>query len=140
MSLNVGLPHDIDWTGKIGTSLWALPVDRRLIVRKLEIDDDVQDDLARHTGEQRAVLRHRSHDVADRRIARPHAVSVLHALHSVNASAGSGNTTCEIPTKPGRYLAGSFGAGLESHRESDLYHSGATQESHLPGISCRARF
>jgi ferredoxin-NADP reductase/MOSC domain-containing protein YiiM len=57
LSLNVGLPRDITWSGKtVRTAIWKFPVEGRRMVRKLNIDGDAQGDLAGHGGEQRAVF------------------------------------------------------------------------------------
>src|SRR5215475_3901225 len=57
LSLNVGLPRDITWNGKtVRTAIWKFPVERRRMVRKLNIDGDAQADLGGHGGEQRAVF------------------------------------------------------------------------------------
>ena len=57
LSLNVGLPREVTWKGKIvRTSVWKSPVKDRRMVRKLNIDGDGQGDLAGHGGEQRAVF------------------------------------------------------------------------------------
>ena len=57
LSVNVGLPRDVTWNGKtVRTSVWKSPVDGRRMVRKLDIDGDVQADLAGHGGEHRAVF------------------------------------------------------------------------------------
>jgi ferredoxin-NADP reductase/MOSC domain-containing protein YiiM len=57
LSVNVGLPHDVQWNGKIvRTAVWKSPVGDRRTVRKLNIDGDGQGDLAGHGGEQRAVF------------------------------------------------------------------------------------
>jgi ferredoxin-NADP reductase/MOSC domain-containing protein YiiM len=57
LSVNVGLPRDVTWNGKIvRTSVWKSPVDGRRMVRKLDIDGDAQGDLAGHGGEHRAVF------------------------------------------------------------------------------------
>src|SRR5262250_1529796 len=57
LSLNVGLPRDVPWNGKIvRTAVWKSPVTGRRMVRKLDIDGDAQGDLAGHGGEQRAVF------------------------------------------------------------------------------------
>jgi MOSC domain-containing protein YiiM len=56
LSVNVGLPRDVTWNGKIvHTAIWKSPVDRRT-VRKLNIVGDAQGDLAGHGGEHRAVF------------------------------------------------------------------------------------
>jgi ferredoxin-NADP reductase/MOSC domain-containing protein YiiM len=57
LSVNVGLPHDITWNGKIvRTAIWKSPVEGRRVVRRLNIDGDGQGDLAGHGGEHRAVF------------------------------------------------------------------------------------
>jgi ferredoxin-NADP reductase/MOSC domain-containing protein YiiM len=57
LSVNVGLPKDIDWRGKtVHTAIWKEPVQGRRTVRRLNIDGDGQGDLAGHGGEQRAVM------------------------------------------------------------------------------------
>ena len=57
LSVNVGLPRDVTWNGKVvRTAVWKSPIDGRRMVRKLNIDGDGQADLAGHGGEQRAVL------------------------------------------------------------------------------------
>ena len=57
LSLNVGLPREVTWEGKIvRTAIWKFPVEGRRMVRKLNIDGDMQADLAGHGGEQRAVF------------------------------------------------------------------------------------
>lgn len=57
LSLNVGLPRDIPWNGRIvHTGIWKDAVQGRRQVRRLNIDGDGQGDLAGHGGEQRAVF------------------------------------------------------------------------------------
>jgi len=57
LSVNVGVPRDVEWNGRIvRTAIWKSPVDGRRMVRKLNIDGDAQADLAGHGGEQRAVF------------------------------------------------------------------------------------
>jgi MOSC domain-containing protein YiiM/ferredoxin-NADP reductase len=57
LSLNVGLPRDVAWQGRIvHTAIWKEPVDGRRIARRLNIDGDGQGDLAGHGGEHRAVF------------------------------------------------------------------------------------
>ena len=57
LSVNVGLPRDIEWRGKtVHTAIWKTPVRGRRMVRKLNIDGDGQGDLAGHGGENRAVF------------------------------------------------------------------------------------
>jgi ferredoxin-NADP reductase/MOSC domain-containing protein YiiM len=57
LSVNVGLPRDIQWQGKtVNTAIWKAPVDGPRMVRRLNIDGDKQADLAGHGGERRAVF------------------------------------------------------------------------------------
>ncbi|MEU6342549.1 MOSC and FAD-binding oxidoreductase domain-containing protein [Streptomyces sp. NPDC046977] len=57
VSVNVGLPKDVEWRGRITrTGVWKRPVTGPLTVRRLNVDGDGQGDLAGHGGEQRAVL------------------------------------------------------------------------------------
>src|SRR6201996_7595773 len=57
ISVNVGLPRDINWRGKtVHTGIWKSPVLGRVIVRKLNLDGDGQGDLGGHGGVNRAVM------------------------------------------------------------------------------------
>src|SRR5437588_3920042 len=57
LSVNVGLPRDIEWKGKtVHTAVWKDAVRGRRKVGRLNIDGDGQGDLRGHGGEQRAVL------------------------------------------------------------------------------------
>jgi ferredoxin-NADP reductase/MOSC domain-containing protein YiiM len=57
VSINVGLPRDVEWQGKIvRTAIWKRPVQGRVMARRLNIDGDGQGDLAGHGGEHRAVM------------------------------------------------------------------------------------
>jgi ferredoxin-NADP reductase/MOSC domain-containing protein YiiM len=57
LSVNVGLPRDIAWQGRIvHTAIWKAPVQGRRMARRLNIDGDGQGDLAGHGGEHRAVF------------------------------------------------------------------------------------
>src|SRR4029077_15895848 len=57
LSVNVGLPRDIEWKGRtVHTGIWKDPVHGRCRVARLNLDGDGQGDLAGHGGEQRAVL------------------------------------------------------------------------------------
>ncbi|MEX3970643.1 MOSC domain-containing protein [Paraburkholderia caribensis] len=57
LSVNVGLPRDIEWNGRtVHTGSWKLPVQGRCVARRLGLDGDGQGDLGGHGGEQRAVL------------------------------------------------------------------------------------
>jgi ferredoxin-NADP reductase/MOSC domain-containing protein YiiM/ferredoxin len=57
ISLNVGLPADVEWNGRVvHTGAWKAPVDGPRLVRRLNVDGDGQGDLGGHGGENRAVL------------------------------------------------------------------------------------
>ncbi len=57
LSVNVGLPREIEWQGKVvRTAIWKRPVTHRVIARRLNLDGDGQGDLAGHGGEHRAVM------------------------------------------------------------------------------------
>jgi ferredoxin-NADP reductase/MOSC domain-containing protein YiiM len=57
LSVNVGLPRDIEWKGRIvHTGIWKDPVRGSCRVSRLNLDGDGQGDLAGHGGEQRAVF------------------------------------------------------------------------------------
>jgi MOSC domain-containing protein YiiM len=57
VSVNVGLPKDVQWRGQsVFTGIWKQAVDGLQTVRRLNIDGDGQGDLAGHGGEHRAVL------------------------------------------------------------------------------------
>jgi ferredoxin-NADP reductase/MOSC domain-containing protein YiiM/ferredoxin len=57
VSVNIGLPREINWRGKtVRTGIWKSPVVGRVIVRKLNIVGDGQGDLAGHGGVNRAVM------------------------------------------------------------------------------------
>lgn len=57
LSVNVGLPREIEWQGKlVRTGIWKLPVPHRVLARRLNLDGDGQGDLAGHGGEHRAVM------------------------------------------------------------------------------------
>jgi ferredoxin-NADP reductase/MOSC domain-containing protein YiiM len=57
LSVNVGLPRDIEWKGRtVRTGIWKNPVRGRCRVSRLNLDGDGQGDLAGHGGEQRAVF------------------------------------------------------------------------------------
>jgi ferredoxin-NADP reductase/MOSC domain-containing protein YiiM len=57
LSVNVGLPRDIEWKGKtVFTAVWKDAVRGRRKVGRLNIDGDGQGDLQGHGGEHRAVL------------------------------------------------------------------------------------
>jgi ferredoxin-NADP reductase/MOSC domain-containing protein YiiM/ferredoxin len=57
ISVNVGLPRDIAWQGRIvHTAVWKRSVACRVMARRLNLDGDGQGDLAGHGGEHRAVM------------------------------------------------------------------------------------
>lgn len=57
VSLNVGLPRDIEWRGRVvRTAIWKDPVRGRRRVNRLNVEGDKQADLGGHGGEQRAVF------------------------------------------------------------------------------------
>ncbi len=57
ISVNVGLPRDVEWQGKVvHTAVWKRSVPARVMARHLNIDGDGQGDLAGHGGEHRAVM------------------------------------------------------------------------------------
>jgi ferredoxin-NADP reductase/MOSC domain-containing protein YiiM len=57
LSVNVGLPRDIVWKGRIvRTAIWKDPIQGRCWVSRLNLDGDGQADLGGHGGEQRAVF------------------------------------------------------------------------------------
>jgi len=57
LSVNVGLPRDIDWKGRtVHTGIWKYPIMGRCRVGRLNLQGDGQGDLGGHGGEQRAVF------------------------------------------------------------------------------------
>src|ERR1700727_804833 len=57
LSVNVGLPRDIEWGRRpVRPAIWKDPVGRGGGVGRLKLDGDGQGDLAGHGGEQRAVF------------------------------------------------------------------------------------
>lgn len=57
VSVNVGLPKDVSWNGRVvHTGAWKEPVTGPRLVRRLNVDGDGQGDLGGHGGENRAVL------------------------------------------------------------------------------------
>jgi MOSC domain-containing protein YiiM len=55
LSVNVGLPREIEWNGKIvRTSIFKTPVTGRVHVARLNVDGDQQSDLTVHGGPDRA--------------------------------------------------------------------------------------
>jgi MOSC domain-containing protein YiiM len=56
LSVNVGLPREIEWKGKIvRTSIFKAPVPGRVRVAKLNLEGDQQSDLSVHGGIDKAV-------------------------------------------------------------------------------------
>ena len=57
ISVNVGLPADVEWQGRVvRTAVWKRSVASRVMARRLNLDGDGQGDLAGHGGEHRAVM------------------------------------------------------------------------------------
>jgi ferredoxin-NADP reductase/MOSC domain-containing protein YiiM/ferredoxin len=57
LSVNVGLPREIDWQGKVvRTAIWKRSVSGPVFARRLNLDGDGQADLKGHGGEHRAVM------------------------------------------------------------------------------------
>ena len=57
VSVNVGLPQDVPWQGRmVRTAIWKKPVTGRIFARRLNLDGDGQGDLRGHGGEQRALM------------------------------------------------------------------------------------
>jgi ferredoxin-NADP reductase/MOSC domain-containing protein YiiM len=57
LSVNVGLPQEVEWQGKhVRTAIWKRAVRHRVFARRLNLDGDGQADLQGHGGEQRAVM------------------------------------------------------------------------------------
>jgi MOSC domain-containing protein YiiM len=56
LSVNVGLPREIEWNGRIvRTSIFKEPVTGRVRVARLNVDGDQQSDLTVHAGPDKAV-------------------------------------------------------------------------------------
>jgi len=56
ISVNVGLPRDVNWHGKmVRTSIWKNPVPDRIRVSMLNLEGDRQSDLSVHGGKDKAV-------------------------------------------------------------------------------------
>jgi MOSC domain-containing protein YiiM len=56
LSVNVGLPRDIEWKGRtVHSGIWKNPVHGCCRVGRLNLEGDGQGDLDGHGGEQRAV-------------------------------------------------------------------------------------
>jgi len=55
-SVNVGLPRTVEWRGQlVSTGIFKEPIDRRVVVRRLNLDGDRQADLTVHGGPYKAV-------------------------------------------------------------------------------------
>lgn len=56
VSLNVGLPREVNWHGQnVTTGIFKQPVSGRVALRRLNLDGDRQADLTAHGGEYKAV-------------------------------------------------------------------------------------
>jgi MOSC domain-containing protein YiiM len=56
VSLNTGLPREVQWRGQIvSTGIYKEPVEGRVALRQLNLDGDRQADLSVHGGEHKAV-------------------------------------------------------------------------------------
>jgi MOSC domain-containing protein YiiM len=56
VSLNVGMPREVEWHGRtVTTGIFKEPVTKRVRLRKLNLDGDRQADLIVHGGEHKAV-------------------------------------------------------------------------------------
>src|SRR3569833_2175019 len=57
LSLNVGVPQEVPWQGRVvRTAIWKPPDEGRRAVRRLNIAGDDQADRQGHGGEHRAVF------------------------------------------------------------------------------------
>ena len=65
VSINVGLPREIQWRGKtVTTSIFKAPVSGRVLVNRLNVDGDRQSDLTVHGGADKAVYAYPSEHYA----------------------------------------------------------------------------
>jgi MOSC domain-containing protein YiiM len=56
VSVNIGLPREVPWHGRtVTTGIFKQPVQRRVALRKLNLEGDRQADLSVHGGEHKAV-------------------------------------------------------------------------------------
>jgi MOSC domain-containing protein YiiM len=56
LSLNVGMPREVTWQGKVvATGIFKEPIQRRVMMRTLNLDGDQQADLTVHGGASKAV-------------------------------------------------------------------------------------
>ncbi len=57
ISVNVAMPREIEWKGQlVKTAIFKSPVAGKVIVRRLNLDGDLQADLLAHGGEHRALM------------------------------------------------------------------------------------
>ena len=74
VSVNVGLPQEVNWHGKIvRTSIWKNPADGRIGVSKLNLAGDQQSDLSVHGGADKAAYAYPSEHYSYWRAAFPDA-------------------------------------------------------------------
>jgi MOSC domain-containing protein YiiM len=65
LSVNIGLPREIDWKGKIvRTSIFNEPIEGRVHVSRLKVEGDQQSDLTVHGGPDKAVYAYPSEHFA----------------------------------------------------------------------------
>jgi MOSC domain-containing protein YiiM len=65
ISVNVGLPREVEWKGKlVSTGIFKSPVDGRVALRRLNLDGDRQADLSVHGGPEKAVYAYPSEHYA----------------------------------------------------------------------------
>lgn len=65
LSINVGLPRDVKWRGKVvRTSIFKAPVSGRVRVMRLNVEGDQQSDLSVHGGVEKAVYAYPSEHYA----------------------------------------------------------------------------
>ncbi len=56
VSVNVGMPREVDWNGStVSTAIFKEPVEGKVAVRTLNLDGDAQTDLTVHGGAEKAV-------------------------------------------------------------------------------------
>src|SRR5439155_17303525 len=65
ISVNVGLPREVEWHGRrVLTSIWKSPKAGRVRVATLNLEGDEQSDLSVHGGEEKAVYAYPSEHYA----------------------------------------------------------------------------
>ena len=65
LSVNIGLPREIEWNGRIvRTSIFKEPITGRVRVARLNVDGDQQSDLSVHGGPDKAVYAYPSEHFA----------------------------------------------------------------------------